>query len=813
MKHIFPGAGALCATLLILASPAVAQSAADTPVSVSLPAQPLAQALNAFARQTGLELIVRPDSVAGRTAPAVQGSLTPAQALERLLAGTGLGFRIEEGAIVISRTEDSASALHHGGELSAITVQASADASAGGLLDEYAGGQVARGGRVGVLGARDNMDTPFSLTSYTNRLIRDQQARSVADVLQNDPSVRTARGFGNFQETYFIRGFLTTSDDIAYNGLYGLLPRQFTSAEMIERVEVMRGAGAFLYGAAPSGMGIGGTVNILPKRAASEPLNSVTLGTASGGQAYVAADFSRRFGEDQRSGLRVNVARRDGDTAIDGEHVELDLVTLGWDWRGERLRLSADAGYQNNRLSGMRPNVSLSGVDSVPVAPDARHNYAQPWTRSNEEDFFGTLRAEYDFNDAVTGWAAIGARRGKEFNSLAGVTVSNAETGEASAYRFDNRRRDDVWTGEVGVRAALQTGSVRHDLVASVSHYDHEERNAIVMDFMNTLATNIYDPTYWDRPAFSANAFRGGDLGDPGLFNHTRLTSFTLGDTMSLFDDRLDLIVGLRHQRLRSTAYNYARSLPEDNPYDDSHNSPVAGIVYKLDDSVSVYANYIESLAQGESAPSNGTAINAGERLPPYVSKQKEIGLKYDGGQIGGSLALFTTEQPRGYVGTDRVFREAGKNRHRGAELMLYGEAWPGLRLLGGITLLDAKQRNTGNPAHDGKRVIGVPSRQANLGVEWDVPGTDGLALNARVIATGSRYADVANTLRAPGWVRLDLGASYMMDIGDRLLTLRARLENATGLDYWSSVGGYPNNGYLVLGAPRTFMLNATLEF
>jgi iron complex outermembrane receptor protein len=93
------------------------------------------------------------------------------------------------------------------------------------------GGQVARGGRVGILGNQDVMSSSFSVTSFTNELIQNQQARSVGDVLQNDPSVRVARGFGNFQESYFIRGFTLGSDSIAYNGLYSLLPRQYISSE------------------------------------------------------------------------------------------------------------------------------------------------------------------------------------------------------------------------------------------------------------------------------------------------------------------------------------------------------------------------------------------------------------------------------------------------------------------------------------------------------------------------------------------------------------------------------------------------------
>ncbi|MEI4883995.1 Plug domain-containing protein, partial [Klebsiella pneumoniae] len=92
----------------------------------------------------------------------------------------------------------------------------------------------------------DEMDTPFSSTNYTADLIANQQAISVADVLQNDPAVRVARGFGNFQELYIIRGFPAYSDDMTYNGIYGILPREFVASEFLERVELLRGASAFL---------------------------------------------------------------------------------------------------------------------------------------------------------------------------------------------------------------------------------------------------------------------------------------------------------------------------------------------------------------------------------------------------------------------------------------------------------------------------------------------------------------------------------------------------------------------------------------
>lgn len=699
--------------------------------------------------------------------------------------------------------------------MEAIKVEASADASAGGLAQPYAGGQVARGGRVGVLGTQDIMSTPFSVTSYTNELIQDKQARSVGDVLQNDAGVRVARGFGNFQESYFIRGFILGSDDVAYNGLYSLLPRQYIATELFERVEVLRGASAFLTGAAPGGGGIGGVINLVPKRAPNEPLTRFTTGVSSGGQFSVSTDIARRFGPDDSTGIRLNVANRSGDTGIDDEHSRTSLVSLGLDWRSADTRLSADIGWQENKLKRARPNVTLRGVTSVPDAPDASSNYAQPWSYSNERDVFGTVRAEHDFSDKLTGWAAFGMRRSDEANSLGNVTVTNGSTGDGNFYRFDNTREDSVNTGELGLRAKVRTGPVGHEFVASASFFDLKKKNAYVMDYLNTFPTNIYDPVSYDRPAYGSKALFGNDLDDPALQGRTRLSSYAFGDTLSFLDDKVLLTLGIRHQRLsqRDYAYNTGK---EQSAYDASRNSPAAGIVFKVAPSVSLYANYIEALVAGDTAPqtANGKPVpNAGQSLQPYVSKQKEIGVKYDGGGLGAGLALFSTDKPRSAYNASNEFTASGKDRHQGIELTVFGEPVNRVRVLGGMTFLDAKQRSTGNATIDGNRVIGVPRFQANLGAEWDIPGVQGLTVDGRVVYTGASYADDANTLKVPGWTRFDAGLRYMMDVDGHVVTLRARVENIANRNYWSSVGGYPGNGYLVLGGPRTFSLSASMDF
>lgn len=694
-------------------------------------------------------------------------------------------------------------------ELSTITVNVSADASKQGLLPEFAGDQVATGGRVGILGAIDNMESPFSLTSYTSQYIQQLQAPTVASVVQHDPAVRTARGFGNFQESYFMRGFLTASDDIAYNGLYGLLPRQATAAELAERVEVLRGAGGFLYGAAPSGGGIGGTINILPKRAADTPLSRVGLSYGSGDQRSIKADISRRFADDA-AGVRVNAVKREGGTAVQKEHTDLDLYTIGLDWRGEQTRVSLDLGYQNHKLKQIRPSVTL-GSGQLPLhMPDNKVNFTQPWTFSNERTVFGTVRAEYDLSQTSTAWLALGGKRGKEENSLAGLRLADAYTGDSTFYRFDNARRDHVNTGEVGMRTSLDTAGIAHELVVAATYYDHKEFNAWAMG--GTLPSNLYQAIHHAPPP---TLFGGGNLQSPGLVGRNRLSSYTLGDLMYFWDDRIELLLGLRHQLMDTRSYVYG-SGALDRRDKQSHTSPAAGLLFRLNDELAIYTNYIESLAQGDLSPTvhNGQPVlNAGQRLSPFVAKQKEVGIKFDNGTLGASLAAFSTSKPRSIVNAQQWFEQSGKDRHQGLELSFFGQLNSSVKVLGGITTLHAKQKNTHNVATEGKQVIGVPRWQANLGLTWDIPQIEGLSLDTQVIATGARYADAENQIRVPGWARWDIGASYQTKLADTPVTLRATVENVANKSYWASVGGYPNNGYLVVSQPRNLMFSVSAEF
>jgi len=680
------------------------------------------------------------------------------------------------------------------------------------LPPDYAGGQIARGGRVGLFGNLDIMDTPFNSTNYTADFMRNVQAHSVADVVQSDPAVRVARGFGNFQELYVVRGFPVYSDDMSYNGLYGLLPRQYVAAEFLERVEVFRGANSFLNGAAPGGSGIGGSFNLVPKRAPDRDLNRVTLGTETGGEVYGAADVARRFGDNDNFGVRANAVRRDGESSVENQERQLSMFSLGMDYRGDQARLSADFGYQDHNIDAPRPSVTPS--DRIPTAPDATDNFAQSWTFSSEKDLFGVVRGEYDFSDNVSVWIAGGFRDSEEHNNLANPTlVSSAlatRAGEATTYRFDNYREDLVTTGDTGVRVEFDTGAVGHRMSASASYFKLDSKNAYGFSTFGGIPTNIYYPSQVAPPP--ANFFTGGILFSPRTTNESETTSVALADTLSFSDNTVLVTLGARYQIIEQNSYDYNNG-SRVSAYDEGTFTPMVGVVVKPLDGVSLYANYIEGLLQGEAVPAvvSGVPVrNVGEIFDPFKSKQYEIGAKYDSGSLGGTLAVFRINQPSTVLVGD-VIKQDGEQRNQGIELSWYGRLFESLNVLGGVTFLDAENRRGDIPANDGKDVIGVPDLQANVGVEWGV--WQDISVDGRVVYTSSQYANDSNTLKLRSWTRLDLGGRCDIKMGERQVTMRLRVDNVADKNYWASVGGASGANYLVLAAPRTVTLSVSLDF
>ncbi|MDY1549875.1 TonB-dependent receptor [Luteibacter sahnii] len=679
----------------------------------------------------------------------------------------------------------------------------------------YAGGQVARGGRFGVLGNQDAMNVPFALTSYTDTLIRNQQARSLGDVVSNDPAVRTGFGFGNFSQVFTVRGFQIYSDDIAFDGLYGLLPRQLLAPELVSRVEVFKGASAFLNGISPGGSGIGGNINIAPKRADDTPLTRVGLDWGSDSQIGESADIGRRFGANDAFGVRINAVHREGGTSIDGEKRRVTAASVAFDYRGDDLRVTTDLGYQKQVITGGRAVVYASGLSSVPRAPSASTNYAQPWSNSSLEDTFGVVRAEYDIAPWLTAYMAAGAHHGNEFGDYVSPTLVDV-SGAATESRFTVPYIADTATGDAGFNARFDTGEVTHRVNVGFSALSFRKKAAYAGSSSFTdphvINTNIYDPSYVSVPGF---VYDVGPISDPGITGRTQLRSLAVSDTLGFMDERLEVTLGARRQKLHVLGYAYATNGVDgakNAEYDRYATSPVVGVNYRVAEQWSVYANHIEALSQGGEAPvvfGTRPVTNAGQVFAPYKSRQNEVGVKWDAGTFGSTLALFQIKQPSAYVDpASNTYVVDGEQRNRGVEWSVFGQPTDGVRLLGGVNYIQPDQVKTQGGVNDGKDAIGVPRFQANAGVEWDIPHTPDITVSARAVHTGKQYLDVANQLKVPAWTTYDVGARTTAHLEGVPVTFRLTVQNLTNKGYWASANG----GYLTQGMPRTYYVSASFD-
>ena len=782
----------LFSTLALNIHPASAAEATQQSQSqaLSIPAQPLSSALTALSKQTGAQIYADGALVEGRNAPAINGSLTAKEALNRLLEGSGLkAVPDAKNNFTIQKQTNETS------ELPEVAVKASAETLPGELSVPYAGGQVAKGGGLGILGNKSFMDTPFNQTNYTAQTIEDTQARSLSDLLIADPSVRLSSARTNINEDFSVRGFPVASQDVAMNGMYGLSPYFRTPIEFAERVEVLKGPSALLNGMPPSG-NIGGSINLIPKRAGADPLTRVTGSYISDSIFGGHVDIGRRFGENKEFGVRFNGAYRDGNTSLDLQKQEETLGALALDYTGERFRVSADLMYQQQNINRVtRQFTTAAGLTNIPHAPDGKTNYPG-YGYSKMKDRTEVIRGEYDILDNLTVYGGYGVRTSR-MDAVAGNPDIQDTTGNfasAAAWQLFNVDSRSI---EAGLKAKFNTGEVGH--AVSFGATKVTQNQSIFFTPVGPLKlSNLYDPVYSETPSTA------GITTNITKFQATQLTSYALADTISFLQDRIQVTLGARHQTVESPNYQFGTGAKVGPSYDESAVTPVAGLVVKPWDNVSFYANYIEGLSPGASPPIG----IVGKTLSPFKTKQREVGVKVDWGRIATTASLFEIERPSAFT-ENGVFGVNGEQRNRGLELNVFGEAIDHVRLLGGLAYTQGKLTKTEGGTFDGNYAVSVPKVQANIGAEWDTLALPGLTLIARTVYTSKQYNDQANDLSIPSWTRFDIGARYRTILHDKPVVFRANVENLFDKNYWGS----SNAGYLFIGAPRTLLMSATVDF
>src|SRR5690606_35386306 len=251
-------------------------------------------------------------------------------------------------------------------------------------------------------------------------------------------------------------------------------------------------------------------------------------------------------------------------------------------------------------------------------------------------------------------------------------------------------------------------------------------RNAYEFYTLSAELNNIYDPV--EVPQSSTITFAAGDLGDPLPASKNRLASLFLSDTVGFWDDRVMFTAGVRLQEIHGRTFDVT-SGDQITEYKEDAWTPVFGLVIKPVEGLSLYANRIESLVQGASAPLSGAnpgggdplpVSNAGAVLPPYVSEQYEVGGKLSLGRMDFTLALFQIDRETPILRPDpdqAGFLEYGPfgiQRNRGIELTFAGELAEGLRLIAGGSVIDAKLRETQGGVNEGNQAVGVPEYLLN---------------------------------------------------------------------------------------------------
>lgn len=682
--------------------------------------------------------------------------------------------------------------------LKEVTVRSELDAQT--LPAPAAGGQVAKGAGLGLLGNRGVMDTPFNTTAYTAQVIADQQSHTMAGVLENDPSVRFSTNAGHAYENFTIRGLDVTSTEVAMNGLYGISPDAHIPTEMIERVEVLKGPGALLSGMTPGGA-VGGVVNVVTKRATAEDRTQLTTSFETGSQFGVHADVSKRFGPERRLGVRVNGSAASGETDIDDQKRRKRLGALALDYQGDHWSLGLDAySYRSHIANGSPLMVGFAKVGRMVAAPDATLNQFRGMNADQQSDAV-VLRGTAELNDRWSVYGSLGWAEHEYtgmLNGTRGILRADGHTLDTQTYNQYGYTR--TVTGDVGLRGKFRTGSVDHELVLSMNQLRQDGGRGLTAKGgvpSAAYVSDLYAPSNNAKFSTDATAYKQE--------RENVITSYAVADTLTMLDGKLAVTAGLRLQKVEQKMAKY----------DEQAVTPMLGIVAKpWGNNLSLYGNYIEGLSAGSTVATG--YMNSGETFQPYKTKQMEAGVKWQpNAGLTHTLSVFQISKPSvidvTYAGDALATKVTdGEQRNRGVEWMVSGQITPALTVLGGAAYTQAKQTKTQGGTKDGKDMFGVPRWTANLGADYAIAALPGLAVSGRMVYTGAQWVNSTNTFKAGSWTRFDAGVRYTTRMGGKPVTLRANLQNVFDRKYWA---GAFNDNFMTVGAPRTLRLSATFDF
>jgi iron complex outermembrane recepter protein len=664
---------------------------------------------------------------------------------------------------------------------------------------------------IGPLGSTPVLDTPYSIGILPQDLIENMQAinfkeaskylplvayqeQQGPDILR--PQTRGMQG-GNFQNTKLdgMTMFITVA----------------TAMEQFQQIEVVNGLSAFLYGPAnPSGM-----FNFVSKRPTDYDLREVTAAYTSDSVGTAKVDLGGKIDPGGIFSYRLNAVYGNGDGYVDASHQHRVLGDLGIDvrpWAHGVLELNySDYTLDNTGFPGW---FTYGQGIKLPPAPDPRRlGYGQSYAGVELRTHIASARVKQDFGSdwhLVVGVLNQDATR--NINTPVNNLTSNngSYTSSLSSGSFAPRF---VITSDTGyLNGTFETWGIGHDLTLGTAGYRASSYTVVTAPTAASLrlgTASIYAPAIFPEPAG----------GIPSPFNdyvasNTYQQGVNVGDTLK-FNEYWLVRAGISQDWFHVDNYNNKSIATTE--YANHGVSPTGSVIFKPAVNMSVYATYANSLQAGDLAPT--TAVNAGESLAPYRSKEYEVGYKARLASIDLTAALFRIERPFANIDAfTKVFEISGQQVNRGLELSAIGEVFDGLTLYGGLTLLDARLEHTPLPATNDKIYVGAPKVKGNTLFEYQVPGIAGLVATFDYQFSGTRAGNDTNSFMAPGYNLFDVGGRYSSNIMGKAVTWRLAVDNVADRRYWSTIGPSDltgvNTGSLLahLGAPRTVLASVSVK-
>ena len=706
---------------------------------------------------------------------------------------------------------------------------------------------------VGTLDGATLQQTPLSASVITRDLLNDQVSRLLSDVVKNDASVGEDYApvgyYGNFE----IRGFpIDLATGLQVNGMT-IAGEQDVPLENKQNVEFLKGIAGVESGVASAG----GLVDYVTKRPVA--IQAVDLATDHRGTAYGAMDLGRLFGSRKQLGARVNLAGERIQSYVNGADGWRAMGAGAADWKlSPKAVLNGNFEYQH-KVERSVSGFQLLGGD---VLPDLSRIYPstmlgeQSWAKPNTFDTFNTgTRLDYDLPHGWRAFAAASFSHSLIDDNVVYAYGCGYEAacvsggGTAPDYFFAPDGGYDIYDyrnpGELRIDAEAEamitghvvTGPITHDITAGGVAFlrsvqqpgfftvtDPYSSDGVVQDgavYTYVGSDNIYQAT---APVdLSAAEDPHQSAGPRRLWEDNHQAAAVMQDRIHL-PGRIQLLAGGRYDSLRDHNYSaYAGCSDFSDPAactpiftDKKTWLPQYAVTFNPAGDLTLYANYGVLLSLGPQAP--WWVENGSQFLAPFLSRQAEIGAKYQPGQrILITTSFFRMRAPFFYPKDDGTgnlsFVSEGRETHDGIELNAEGKAASWLRLTGSAAAIRAISNDTGTPVFDQKQVLNVPHLRTALFADVLLPHAHGLQVMPGWSYTGRKEATRDDAVSVSSHNLFSLGARYTPGGEKGRVTVRLYADNITNKRYWKDTGASYGDTFIHLGAPTTVRLSAHYTF